>query len=308
MNNETVTFMESTSRTASFYRNSIRESSLLRSTRSFLFQYKMFRFAMKGLFPFCWLGPGDKAVQIGCAEWLLDFGVSQALIMSTIVGASGHVLVIEPDPQNVSALRRYIKKNKISNMTVIQKAAWSEKRMMKFTVYGDRSSSNVITDIRYRDYDQTFIDTDNVRNTGEIEICADTIDNIVRELGYHPDFVNMTINGAEYEALLGLEKSFDKDVVMAFPIWGARNWYRDCLEMLGRNGYHHYVSDAPYTLRSSSEGGKVRLWKPRDVPQHIYAVAAKSSHYENRHFDVHEALIKKQEDSGIFEITPVVAP
>src|SRR3990167_734563 len=88
-----------------FFKDHLRENALLRRYPGFFLQYKLMRPFHAMLFPFNYIKKGDTCVQVGCAEWMLDFGVSMPLIMSAMVGPKGRVLVIEPDQRNINALQ-----------------------------------------------------------------------------------------------------------------------------------------------------------------------------------------------------------
>lgn len=91
------------------------------------------------------------------------------------------VFAIEADDSNYSILRSAIKNKGWKNIVPINKGVWSEAREIHFNAVGSGSG---------------FID-----NQGDISILTDTIDNIVSE--DKVSFINMDIEGSEYEALLG---------------------------------------------------------------------------------------------------------
>ena len=110
-----------------FFKDYLRESAFLRRHPSFFLQYRLMRPFFRKLFPFMYLRKGSTVVQVGCAEWMLDFGVSMPLIMSAVVGPRGRVVVVEPDQKNVDSLTAYISRHGIRNITIVKKAAWKEK-------------------------------------------------------------------------------------------------------------------------------------------------------------------------------------
>lgn len=238
----------------------------------------MMRIFLKRTFPFCFIKAGQRVIQVGCAEWLIDFGVSQALIMSAIVGPKGKVLVVEPDERNIIKLVSYIRKNKITNIDFIKTGVWKFKGKMNFTVYDDRSSTNVLSTgqkriLKHQTTPQEYIS----RSNDEVEIDVDSLDNIINRTGFSPDFINMTINGTEFEAIQGLDETLQKKPFVAFPIWGPRDWFESAFEFLESKGYDIVVCDAPYTRRAPNIGGKIRFWKIEETPQHFYACAIKQN-------------------------------
>src|SRR3990167_2901075 len=105
LENGTVNYFSFENRLTVFFKNYLRENSALRRYPSFFRQYRLLSFFHHMIPPFNYLKKGDTCVQVGCAEWMLDFGVSMALIMSAIVGPKVRVLVIEPDQRNINALQ-----------------------------------------------------------------------------------------------------------------------------------------------------------------------------------------------------------
>ena len=128
-----------------FFKDHLRENGWIRKHPSYFLQYKLFAPLHHMLFPYNYIKAGDTCVQVGCAEWMFDFGVSMPLCMSAIVGDKGRVIIIEPDQRNLDLLDKYMNKHNITNITAIKKAAWKEKGINTFTFYNDRSSTNVIT-------------------------------------------------------------------------------------------------------------------------------------------------------------------
>src|SRR3989338_791051 len=147
MEQSKIIYFDFENRITRFFKDYARENAFLRRYPSFLLQYKLMRPFHRMLFPFNYIKKGDTCVQVGCAEWMFDFGVSMPLIMSTIAGKEGRVIVVEPDQKNIDILRAYARRRNISNITVVKKAAWKEKGIRAFTFYDDRSSTNVITEV-----------------------------------------------------------------------------------------------------------------------------------------------------------------
>src|SRR6185437_4083476 len=62
---------------------------------------------------------GDVAVQVGAV------GKGEIWEMARLVGPNGHVIAVEPAPDNLEAIRARIESEGIRNITVIPKGAWS---------------------------------------------------------------------------------------------------------------------------------------------------------------------------------------
>jgi len=117
------------------------------------------------------------------------------------VGQGGLVISVEPCPKNVSALREEVVG--LNNVIIVQKAAWIHRSSLPLCISPSPSSHTLIGG-------RPTIET--------ITVEADTLDNIVSELGIgRVDFIKMDIEGAEVEALIGAEQvlSTARKVVIA---------------------------------------------------------------------------------------------
>lgn len=113
------------------------------------------------------------------------------VISSVLVGDSGYVLAIEPDPENLSILKKNIELNNLKNVEIINKALYKESgNMIKF--YQNGVMSKIITsDVSN---DSIYIDVETI-----------TFDNLISQKGIKPNILKMDIEGGEKFALLGAE-------------------------------------------------------------------------------------------------------
>ena len=241
-----------------FFKDHFRENAWLRKHPSFFLQYKLMRPFHTMLFPFNYIKKGDICVQVGCAEWMIDFGVSMSLVMSAIVGKEGRVIIVEPDQKNIDIFNEYAKRHTITNITMVKKAAWKEKGLNTFTFYDDRSSTNVITEV---ESNSSWKDTPEYQNRKkrDVQIEMDTLDNIFRELNVQPDFVNMTINGAEFGAIQGMNDTMKKGVKVAW-LFQNRSWWREAVRYFNEREYDVVVTDSPYSNRAPTVNGVVSTY------------------------------------------------
>jgi FkbM family methyltransferase len=223
--------------------------------------------------------------------------------MSAIVGSEGKALVVEPDERNITKLDSYVRKNRISNIAYIKMGVWKSKGQMKFTVYEDRSSTNVLSVGQERIINHNTTPQDYAsRSNVEVEIEVDSLDNIIDRAGFSPDFINMTINGTEYEAIQGLEKTLHNKPCIAFPIWGPRDWFESAFMFLESRGYDIVICDAPYTKRAPTVNGKVKFWRNEEIPQHFYACAINEDMKKNiKSKDLFELAKLQKNGDGRFE-------
>lgn len=144
--------------------------------------------------------PGDTVVQAG-----VDMGakrdngqVPNALSMSKVVGEKGRVIAVEPSQQNVRLLKSYIDLHNVQNITVVEKALWNKEKEMIFSL-GKESWHNRLADLHSREDQSSAFEN-------SYAVKADTLENILNDLGIKQvAHVCLTINGAEFEALTGME-------------------------------------------------------------------------------------------------------
>ncbi len=147
-------------------------------------------------FKFPNLKPGEIGIQLG-----FDMGASvtsDIFLMHRRVKPAGMVLGIDPDETNLKLAQDIIDRNNYT-IKLIHKAVFSEAGEVEL-VFGEKPGWNQLTNIPI---DST------VKYNGRSQVVPmDTLDNIITEqkidvqnIGH----VNVTINGSEYYALLGME-------------------------------------------------------------------------------------------------------
>ena len=118
------------------------------------------------------LKKGDVYVEIG--GYLARHGV----VASKEVESSGKVILIEPSPDNIVIIEKRIVDEKLKNVILVKKAVYSVKKRMLFRVDGPTCGHSL---------------TDGLGNecpgNVSIEVDADTLDNILTELGI--EYVNL---------------------------------------------------------------------------------------------------------------------
>ena len=129
---------------------------------------------------------GDVVVELGS---FYGFGTMK---LSELVGEEGKIIAIEADRKNFQILNKNIQMNNISNVITVNKGIWSKSGNGMLYKIKNQGNSLVPEFLKNNDQDQ-------------IEI--DTLDNILASYNINKiDFISMEINGAEIEALLGMEK------------------------------------------------------------------------------------------------------
>jgi len=143
------------------------------------------------------LKEGDIVVDAGAHIGLFTIKASK------IIGVRGRVIAIEPEAQNLFLLKKNIDINKLDNVIVVEKGIWDKRDTLMMKLFGDSTSLSSFHGNQFPGAE---------RPTGFAEIVVDTLDDILIELGVkHVDFVKMDIEGAEVEALKGMEKTLDNN-------------------------------------------------------------------------------------------------
>jgi FkbM family methyltransferase len=153
--------------------------------------------------PYRLLKRGDLAVQIGAPWDLLKAGRSRGIHLSRVVGKTGKVIIVEPDPENVSALRQFVDSCELTNVIIAPVGAWSHKTRLRFLVDRANPAANLVEDVA----DTSRKDLGRFEVT---EIEVDTIENILRQNGLSaPKLLSITTNGSENEILKGMKSLAD---------------------------------------------------------------------------------------------------
>jgi len=175
------------------------------------------------LHPYSFIKPGDKVVTVGVHDGFIDMGLSSLFIASAIVGPQGHVWAIDPDERNIEAIESFAAANGVANVTAIRTGVWSERTSLEFVFFRDFSSSNEVRSVfeaSRRACRELWGDERIERETYTRNVDVDTLDHIVSgHIGESIDFLNLTINGAEAEALAGAEMLLRTErITVAFPV------------------------------------------------------------------------------------------
>lgn len=143
--------------------------------------------------------PGDVIVDAGA-----NIGVT-VVLFAKAVGPTGKVIAIEPEEQNILLMKKNIDKHKLDNVVIVPKGLYKQKEKKKLYLALDSGEHGLYKNNR-------------VRSHGSIKIETDALDNILDELGIDKvDFVKMDIEGAEIDAIRGMETVLSKgtDLVIA---------------------------------------------------------------------------------------------
>ena len=180
------------------------------------------------------LKEGDIVVDIGANIGLFTVKAVKA------VGASGVVVAIEPEPKNLDMMKRNIQANRLKNIIIVPKGVWSGKGTLKLNLSSYIGEHSFVSKV----------DSDTFA-----EAKVDSLDDILRELNIkHVDFIKMDIEGAEVEALRGMDEILRSRVNLAIEaghIVNGKRTYKFIARELGKiNGFKVYTkSDTVYGLK-----------------------------------------------------------
>lgn len=130
--------------------------------------------------------PGDVIIDIGA-----NIGY-YTLLFAQLVGDTGHVVAFEPDPENFALLYKNINLNQYRNVTLVQKAVATENSFAQLYLCDDNKGM-------HRLYDSVCCQS-------SIEVKTVCLDDYLPQLVKKVDFVKIDIEGAEYNALQGMQK------------------------------------------------------------------------------------------------------
>jgi FkbM family methyltransferase len=179
-------------------------------------------------------GQGEPEVQKALQEHLspgmtfYDLGANIgffSLLAARIVGASGHVVAFEADPENAARLREHAQRNRFSWLAVEEKAVWFETGRVSFArsdpaISPDRGLGRVASS----------------EGAATIEVAALSLDDC---LARHPkpDFIKCDVEGAELEVIRGaLHVLSANHPVVVCEMHGEEN-RRAAVDELSRLGY-----------------------------------------------------------------------
>jgi FkbM family methyltransferase len=210
---------------------------------------------------------------IEAGQTVFDVGANigfYSVLFSEWVGPRGRVVAYEPDPENVSLLRRNLHLNQCENVVVRSVALGSECGRDTFSV--DRVTRLTGHLGRGATYGATIFGT---ANEDLISVATTTLEDEVKQFGT-PDVVKIDIEGGEYDALTGgaaLLKNRQPIIVSEMNSW------LEPLKINGTRAAHtaRFLRDCGYSLWNLDSGVEV---DSDSVPWMVLALPKSRRHGE----------------------------
>lgn len=178
----------------------------------------------------------ERILKVERNDIIIDVGAAKGSFILNNIGKVKIGIAVEPNPQYAKELMLW--KETKPNLYVIQKAAYNEKKTVKFRL--NRYESAILADNEV------------------INVEADTLDNIMLELeksieskkiGFkikNIDFIKMDIEGSETEALQGMKNTLEKTkkvVISAYHKRDEKPTYLWVEKYLRNKGFNVVVTD-----------------------------------------------------------------
>jgi FkbM family methyltransferase len=148
---------------------------------------------------------GDTVVDVGAHIGLYT------IIAAKRVGPTGKVIAIEPDPENCNLLKRNVELNRLTNVIILECAAFSSNTKLKLYLPGkERGFTKLSTVMSKRATTETFLDVE-----------GNTLDHLVLMQGISQvNWIKIDVEGAEYEVLKGATAtlSVSNDIALVIEV------------------------------------------------------------------------------------------
>ena len=169
------------------------------------------------------LKEGDVFVEAGA------FWGRYGRIASKKVGPQGRVVLIEASPENQNTIEALIKRDDLTNVTLVKGAVWSSKGTSNFITWGNPAGHRLAKEDDSKNYPS---------NVSQVELL--TLDDIITNLGI--DVVNLLscdVEGAEVEMVKGANGLFRLGKIrnVALAAYHAPGNPEKIMEILGIKGF-----------------------------------------------------------------------
>jgi FkbM family methyltransferase len=158
------------------------------------------------------------------------------IISSKRIGPNGKVVAIEADPANFEMLNRNVNLNKLTNVTSLNYAVYSNQTKLKLYLPGKKSGFTIYNTIM----------VNRGKHQGKfIEVNGNTLDNLLEQNKINfanINWIKIDVEGAEFEVLKGAQNVLSKsnDIAILIEIHNSQNGtnlYRPIIEFLNRYNF-----------------------------------------------------------------------
>ncbi len=155
----------------------------------------------------------------------VDVGAYMGLYTVYACRRARRVLAVEPNPMALAYLKANVALNNCHNTIVVPKAASDKRGVVKLRIPRPAREEHVPT---------TASIVWSFEEALEVDVEADTLDNIVDEAGLDTiDIVKIDVEGAEGLVIKGAERTLRKSRTILIEIWPENTWIISYLQALG---------------------------------------------------------------------------
>jgi FkbM family methyltransferase len=159
--------------------------------------------------------------RITAGATVLDIGAHvgyYTLLASALVGPNGRVVAFEPNPENHGFLRRHMRLNDVTNVTM-EDVAVSDSTGTASFAFGTGSG------------------TGRLAEHGVLEVRTVRLDEYCREQGVEPDVLKIDVEGAELTVLRGADEVIRSRHPVIFLSTHGEDVHGECLAWLSERSY-----------------------------------------------------------------------
>lgn len=188
--------------------------------------------------------PGDCVLDVGANIGLYTLAISRA------VGSNGHVISVEPDPDNRALLRKNLRTNSCDNVTVIEEALGDQCKLVKLYQRQDNRGALSTADV----FD--------VGESNAIAIPMRRADDVFAQTGLSPRVAKIDVEGQEPLVIAGMGSQLPEVLLFEFAPRQLQAAGHDPLVFLNE------IRELGYSLSSvEAETGELREMLVEAMPQ-----------------------------------------
>ena len=172
--------------------------------------------------------------RVGKGDVVVDVGANIGLFTISVAKRAARIVAIEPEPANFKLLVENVKRRKLSNVLLVQKAVWKSKQLMPLFLAPASQAHSLING------------NQRLESKLPLTVEADTIDGIMKDLNVNRvDFVKIDVEGAEMEALKEAGetlKKASKVVVASYHLRYGQSTVKYVAQYLKKHGFRVHVT------------------------------------------------------------------